>query len=407
MPSLPFRRAIEERSPLPSAGQTAPTKRAPKGSTTRLRRLLVRLTALVGFAGCDRPIANEILIDPTFESAATISSDTVPRGLSSPVAARWRAAKAAILGAETVLRLGHDMGGHETFGAIRDVAMASNGQVFVLDDHAQAVRVFDSAGRFLETIGGVGDGPMEFRSASGIELLEDRTLVVSTFAGHVKSFAKVDAAWELSEFIRLPEIGTRDLCTTASKRIILTGHKRDDNTLVHELSIPGGELRSMTPGYQHDNSVVQMTMGDGVIECLNSPDRIVFAGSHHGIVRSFDLATGEEVWVSRIAGFVPRPIHEYRDGSITRPRTSEWEMVGAVNEVLAGILVIQVGRFVPATETVTVRSYLVDANSGSGAFLGDKLPPIVAVPAGYVALFEDPYPRLEVRRFTRTNGATL
>ena len=52
-----------------------------------------------------------------------------------------------------------------------------------------------------------------------------------------------------------------------------------------------------------------------------------------------------------------------------------------------------------AGRATTVRSYLVDAETGRGAFLGDALPRLVPVRGGYAALFEDPYPRLELRTF--------
>ena len=368
---------------------------------------------LTVLGACDRPTGNEIL-HPISEhialesmTASIIANDTVPRGWPPLVAARWEHAKAAILGAETVLHLGTDADDYETFGVITDVAVGSGGQVFVLDDHAQEIRIFDPSGRFLEKVGGFGDGPMEFRSANGIELLDDRSLVVSTFGSLVKHLTRSHAGWQLQETIRLPEMGSRGLCSTANKRIVVTGYRRDGNTLVHELSIPGGGLRSLAPGYQAEHWLVQMTMGEGTIGCLSGPDRVVFSYANQAIVRSFDLDTGKELWVSRITDFASRPIYEgvnsTQDRYVRRSRAAEWDVVGAVHALLLQTLLIQVANFEPTTETVTVRSYLVDAESGVGASLGDRLPPIVPVPHGYAALFVDPYPRLELKRFVRAN----
>jgi hypothetical protein len=60
-----------------------------------------------------------------------------------------------------------------------------------------------------------------------------------------------------------------------------------------------------------------------------------------------------------------------------------------------------VGRFDTKERTLDVRSHLIDAASGMGAYVGDSvLPPILSVfPGGFVAMFEDPYPRLEVRTY--------
>ena len=380
----------------------------------RLFTSVCLVAALVALAGCDRQKVNEIL-HPTRdnmapESAATITSDPLPRDLSPPIVPRLSAAKAAIFGAQTTLQLGDDRGGHETFGSIGDVAVGSAGKVFVLDAHAQEIRVFDSSGRFMETFGGIGDGPMEFRSANGIELLADESLVVSTFSGQVKRFARSDTEWELRDIIQLQGMETRDLCSTANKRIVVTGHRRENNTLIHELSMQDGTIRSFGRGYQDDHWLVQTIMGQGVIGCLDDPDRVVFSFASHGIVRSFNLATEEEIWVSRIADFVSRPIYERiganQEQSVRRTRAAQWDVVGAVHPMLPGILLIQVARFELETETVTVRSYLVNAASGAGALLGDRLPPIVSAPGGYVALFEDPYPRLEVREFVWADATT-
>ena len=380
----------------------------------RLSMSVSLVAALVALAGCDRQRVNEIL-HPTrdnmaLESAATIAGDTLPRDLSLPIVPRWDAAKAAVFGAQTTLHLGDDQGGQETFGAIGDVAVGSAGKVFVLDAHAQEIRVFDSSGRFVETFGGIGDGPMEFRSANGIELLADESLIVSTFNGQVKHFTRSDSGWELSDIIRLQGMETRDLCSTANRRIIVTGHRREGNTLIHELSIPDGAIRSFGQGYQDDHWLVQTIMGQGMVGCLDHPDRVVFSFASHGVVRSFDLATEEEIWVSRISDFVSRPIYQRtganQEQSVRRARATQWDVVGAVHPILPGILLIQVARFELATETVTVRSYLVNAESGAGALLGDRLPPIVPAPGGYVALFEDPYPRLEVREFVSADATT-
>lgn len=55
-----------------------------------------------------------------------------------------------------------------------------------------------------------------------------------------------------------------------------------------------------------------------------------------------------------------------------------------------------------------IRTYLVDAATGLGAFVGTDLPVISAVLSdGYVAVFDDPHPRVEVRKLaTRPTAAT-
>ena len=64
------------------------------------------------------------------------------------------------------------------FGWIGSVAVDDDRSVHVLDGQAQHVRVFDSTGEYVETLGRRGEGPGEFSSAEAIAVLPDGRLVV-------------------------------------------------------------------------------------------------------------------------------------------------------------------------------------------------------------------------------------
>ena len=64
------------------------------------------------------------------------------------------------------------------FGSIGSIAVDDDLNVYVLDEQAQHIRVFDSAGVYLRTLGRRGEGPGEFGSAEAIALLPDGRLVV-------------------------------------------------------------------------------------------------------------------------------------------------------------------------------------------------------------------------------------
>lgn len=73
-----------------------------------------------------------------------------------------------------LLRLGQVEGaGPDMFGQVRFVAADDRGRIFVGDEIAQEVRVFDSEGHYLRTLGREGEGPGEFRGLSGLAF--DRT----------------------------------------------------------------------------------------------------------------------------------------------------------------------------------------------------------------------------------------
>ncbi|MGD8278060.1 MAG: 6-bladed beta-propeller, partial [Gemmatimonadota bacterium] len=52
------------------------------------------------------------------------------------------------------------------FGQIAGIDVTSDGSIYVLDQQARQVRVFDPAGTFVKTIGGPGQGPGEFSQAT-------------------------------------------------------------------------------------------------------------------------------------------------------------------------------------------------------------------------------------------------
>ncbi|MCY3808166.1 MAG: 6-bladed beta-propeller [Gemmatimonadetes bacterium] len=102
----------------------------------------------------------------------TIGDTTVVRTLSGSV---WGAE--ATLVAE--VSIGELDGPEELlFGSIWSIAVDDDHNVYVFDGQAQEVRVFDSAGVYVETLGRPGEGPGEFSRAEAIAMLADGRLVV-------------------------------------------------------------------------------------------------------------------------------------------------------------------------------------------------------------------------------------
>jgi hypothetical protein len=96
--------------------------------------------------------------------------ETLPNGaslVSNPAQGLWAEGEAWRI--EEELRIGAaDGDGPEVFGRISHVAPAPNGEVFVLDGHAQQIRVFGPDGSYRRTFGAEGAGPGELRQAYGL-----------------------------------------------------------------------------------------------------------------------------------------------------------------------------------------------------------------------------------------------
>ncbi len=157
--------------PLRPATPGARCNRLSHGSRPPLRLRLLPLTlATLSPVACGVDTAPsaagpEVVVD-------TIGDTTVVRTLSGSV---W--------GAEATLvpevAIGQVDGPEEyLFGRLTSIAVDDSRRVYVLDDQAQHVRVYDSEGVYLETLGRQGEGPGEFTRAESIAMLPDGRLAV-------------------------------------------------------------------------------------------------------------------------------------------------------------------------------------------------------------------------------------
>lgn len=96
--------------------------------------------------------------------------DTLPSGavlVSNPSYGIWDSSSAWRVVEE--LRLGSLEGsGPELFGSISALEVDALGRIYVFESQAQEIRVFDSTGVFVRTIGREGAGPGEFRQGIGL-----------------------------------------------------------------------------------------------------------------------------------------------------------------------------------------------------------------------------------------------
>ena len=69
----------------------------------------------------------------------------------------------------------------ELFYRIRGAARLSNGSIVVADESSGQVRLFDSTGAPRRTMGGLGEGPGEFRNAWGVRALPGDTLWIGDY----------------------------------------------------------------------------------------------------------------------------------------------------------------------------------------------------------------------------------
>ena len=374
--------------------------------------------AALAFAvtACDGPRNNETAHPrpgglPGSEWATSITRDSVPADMAPERLAKWFAARDAVRNADLVVEIGtagmdpSERSDPSVFGSLADVAVDTAGLVYVLDDQAQEVRVFDFLGRFVHGFGGYGDGPSELRHAIGIELLDDGRVLVASRDLRVKVFEVSDDGWRAINTIESP-VGPRAICSMGDGRVFVNGYSQNANALVHQLSLTEADSvpQAFGEGYRDGDWLVQMALAEGPLACANGGRGLVVLG-HLAIplIRAFDSRDGSLVWASRLESFSGPPVYQGVDANgrnyVRKGRPLQWDVLGAVHPVAEGQLLVQVGHASIAQQAVSIHTYLLDAESGVGAFLGGEVPRAVPFEGGYVALYEDPFPRLEVRAF--------
>ena len=140
------------------------------------------------------------------------------------------------IGTEPLLSIGR-MEGEEPylFGRIFGIEMLSDGRIVIGDDGTKELRVFDQQGNHLETWGGRGEGPGEFRGSQlfGMARLPGDSIIVWHFwypeltvfgpdGGFVRRFIPERAQWDSWERLRhlIPTTVSRDGLILASQDIL-------------------------------------------------------------------------------------------------------------------------------------------------------------------------------------------
>ena len=338
--------------------------------------------------------------------ASSITGDSVPRGLSEEATAAWIAAKRSLLSATPLFRIGSEERGPELFGYVPKADFAPNGNLVVLDEDAQEIRIFDPQGRFVEQFGGVGDGPMELRRARDFHLFPDGSIAVPLGEyGAIKIFERSETRWELSEIV---DARSRSLCGMDDGRWFSAAYpSASGSTIINEL---GDSVRSFGSGYRYDKWYIRRALSGGSVACLDESDRIVYGFEVLPLVQGY-ATDGSLQWTAVVLeDYLQLRVTEsqgpggtvaYSEGTLLdHDRLMSVFAVGNGDHVL-----LDYSRVLPDQKEIVQRHYLIDAATGAGAYLGDDaLPAVVSVqPDGYVALFAERTVYLEVRRIPAGN----
>jgi hypothetical protein len=77
------------------------------------------------------------------------------------------------------LRIGTESGNEDyMFGDIKDIAIGTEGRIFVADQQGPIVKMYDKEGKFIRNVGKEGRGPGEYTGISGMKTFQDGRVAI-------------------------------------------------------------------------------------------------------------------------------------------------------------------------------------------------------------------------------------
>ncbi len=293
-------------------------------------------------------------------------------------------------------------------GLITDVAVDRQRRLFVLDMAFETVRVFSSTGAPLFEFGRSGNGPLEFRSPVAIWHDEAKgTVIVVDIAHGVKEF-RLDEAGRPTLLQQTQLKGSaRDACSYGAGVAALvatpnrTNAASDADHMIQTLPA-SGEGKTFGEGYRSATSLVRYVMAEGVMDC--GRNQIVASLSALPFIRAFS-GDGKPLWVARLSDFVPPRMVESQasNGKLAvglDPTVPPHNSIRKITRIGSEFYAVQVGlitrqALMDRSLYAAMETYLLDAQTGEGVYIGKHLPMLNAVVGDYAYTSEtSPFPRV-------------
>ena len=360
---------------------------------------------VLGCQSC-RPPRDEVL-HPTPENVpvdpSLIVADSLPRDLSAGALQRWRDARDNLLGAPARLWIGSNQDGPGLFGRVRGVSIDDADNIIVLDDQASEIRVFASDGGHLQTLGGFGDGPGELRGATSIQSLPHGRLLVLGRPRRGKLFERTPSGYRVVRPLEVMVDAPDTACSSDPAHVFVAGGTGAQRSAVHRVSVESGELvRHVGIGYVFADWAGRGMIATGTVGCLAgvAPQHVVCHASELlPFVSAYRASDGLLLWAARLEHFKQTRLVTPHDGGIVVWSDHARDRVSSVQPLPPVHLIVQTSRLAPfGRDPSSVNTYLVDAETGSGALISADLGHLLAVTIDrYIVLGNDPFPQLEIR----------
>ncbi len=318
--------------------------------------------------------------------------------------------------AEAILRIGTATGERsEVIGKVQDIVGGTDGYIYVLDSRYNEIKVYDPNGRFVRAVGKPGRGPSEFMYPKKMTQTGTGALVVAGRESSAEIFEVVQT--RPSQVPSLKHAGLLTLGGIPEGMCALgdTLYFRGaaPTGIIHAYSEKTGHLQTFGKLYQSGSPFVQSQLSDGPIACQVDAQTLVTMFDWLPVVYAY-APTGKLKWKSMLSGFQPMKVVSTVNNkgrpSISYGIKGVTDVVKTLTAAPGGYVVIQIARRTPRSRQLNkkyavLHTYLIDAATGEGVYVGDGLPPIYDITTAHIyAGVNRPFPQVKIYRLP-TEGA--
>ncbi|MCC5912842.1 MAG: 6-bladed beta-propeller [Balneolaceae bacterium] len=287
---------------------------------------------------------------------------------------------------------------NQTFGRIKDITLDSSNRIYILDSQRQNIRVFNTSGEYLTTLGGRGRGPGELQSARSMAVYENEFLLVNN--GY--QIVVYNIANEPIEYLKtIPlEKFVHSICVMENKLFLHSpspldpkdiSEEKSFTNMIHSYSLPSFEFQfSFGQSYKRTNPFIVERMTMGNLSCNRASSTVLFTFERMQVIHGYSANDGELLWKNRIDGLSLPMLTENNEGgrpsltyqmpddnlidqiSATRSlyTDSEYELFQVIRADVPEIGNLRSER------SSKVYSFLLKSTDGEGLYLGNQIPEI-------------------------------
>jgi len=272
-----------------------------------------------------------------------------------------------------------------------------------------SVAVYDSTGSILQVLDGSTMEGVSFSGPMGLLTSgPDTAWVIDQRSGLVPLVASSHELLTVGKPV--PVQGPfRDACVVDGYLFVHATGELEVEDILRRYEFPRADHppRLMAQPYRSSGVLAGSKVLQGRLACLN-PDLVVVAFDNVPWIEAYGTRDGVLRWHTEMADLRPPRILEAISGERVQLRDSEGPFTHFLARVVGGVdgsIVVQYARLDNSLarkdrgREYVVQSYLLDARTGQGAYLGEDVPEILFVNASHIVLLHRaPDPHIEIAR---------